>query len=1512
MNCKSLIHPFQYDTGISQNQRVIESLLEGPAQLDGRTMADMLGYFVSFSRQINFYDEDLSVKDWQPFFQNSLPFITASILNFRQDTITSQIAAYQKKFLRRPSKAGLEILVNYLCNKVIKPFSNWDLKLHNSGLPIELVLDGLIKKTLKDQCGVFIQQVNTAVKLYRFQPIDFNQLLQGGSATTPWNFTLDELTATLPSTKNFGGTKRARLIGLYTAIAGIATPFLKAINAAAGAASISLQQSFESLKDDIKQRHQPHLALIFAFLNLFRHLQDSLNGFTKKHVDFFYRQVLAFQPKGAIPDKAHIVFAIQKQLTSYQLKKGATVKGPKDNNKADILFALDDELVVNQAQITDLRTLFVNNQPVQNNVFVEGVYMAPVATKADGLSLPFPEGGPNSWPTLGAHYSKYRDSENNFTHAYPNARLAFVMASPVLLLNEGERKITFTITCNLNKTYCPNPLIADPSQLFGNLRTALQSPDNVYYYVNQDLIKQAVKAGIDSETEQKLRSFLLTAKTTKTYPDILCYNDLTEPIYEATIPAAAWPPFSDAVKISLLPFFPPQQGLNIAFSGEKDWVIPKNSSTVTFSDLGADNSFTLTIISQLKLDEPAVTFYNKDVLKEDINTKLPAARITLNDKIKIAVPAPEAPPTSAAAPGDAPQTDCCLRPSPKDPGKISLYHFFRNIQITGTTITVQACGIKNFVVQNDESLQDVNKPIYPFGTRPTIIDFDIVTRKEVKPTEPAPADTPSTQPKNLVGPNFYIGSQEIFGKKWTNVNINLNWKDRPSNFEDYYRAYWVNKTNTPNLPAFGLKKELFQVNVAVLQKQNWIRENNTAPNTTHNDITDSNNRQLFHDDGAAAGCQRTGYDQSIALVNNVFDNYTPAFTIDPAAPLTKYEAATQQGFIRLNLQNQDFLQKDYAYVLGRQMMALSKLSGAGKDQKDPDALRLEDAVYYTQQGEPVVFSTDDLGSKIGENKQFIDEVANRTNNELATHVDPNGTHIPQEDADHIRYALYHPDKEHNMIAMVNALQANITQEADVLGKTQKNFQAIIPNEPWTPIIQGMSLDYTATALATDIDLIHLYPFANTYKKEELSQRPTIFPSLCDEGTLYLGLDALTPASNINILFQLAEATSDTEAEKVPVTWSYLDNNTWKPLRTGFEILDDATNNLSTTGIIKFAIPGNITSDNTVMPAGLSWIRASISNNSGIVAETIAIYTQAIEATFTDAAANDEQRLDTPLPAHSLAKLEVADANIKKVDQPDDSVGGRIAETDGYFYVRVSETLRHKGRAIQSCDYERIALDAFPQLFKAKCINHSLGLNAHKYANDYPMAPGFVLLAVIPDLNRLKASGSFEPRVPLSLLDELEIRMQKLTSPFVRFRAMNPRYEKVDFCLKVKLLPGKDENFYKQKLQDDIRTFMAPWSVGEFDKLRFGQVINRSDVIRFLETRDYLDYIDEWRWRHDEDQDHPQPSQDLTEILPLTPRSILVAGYIDVSIVHSDPAKWDSTQTKNPLNQVKTFKNGQLP
>jgi hypothetical protein len=323
----------------------------------------------------------------------------------------------------------------------------------------------------------------------------------------------------------------------------------------------------------------------------------------------------------------------------------------------------------------------------------------------------------------------------------------------------------------------------------------------------------------------------------------------------------------------------------------------------------------------------------------------------------------------------------------------------------------------------------------------------------------------------------------------------------------------------------------------------------------------------------------------------------------------------------------------------------------------------------------------------------------------------------------------------------------------------------------------------------------------------------------------------------------------------------------------------------------------MSTQNTIMPKDIHWIKASLGKNSRTASETTGIHTQAVSATFVMSETTDTARLASSMEAGKIEKLLVATPNIKGLTQPYQSFGGRLPEIEGSYYVRVSEQLRHKGRAIQKWDYERIILEEFPLIYKAKCINHSFQTDAKLYLNDVPYAPGYVILAVIPDLRRLKAGNSFEPKVPVSVLNKIDAYIAKRTSPFVRLRASNPRYEKIDFCITARFKPGVDENYYKEKLKSEIREYLAPWAVGKYDKLTFGQCVYRSDIIRFIERTGYVDFIIDLKMKHDNEAG---PLTDRQRACPASPRSILIAGNIDIVI---DPQRCDSWCEMKP-EQIK--------
>lgn len=1601
--CDCLLHPFQNDAGVSQQQRVMDELLGGKTKIDARKTADLLDYIYQLSGNINFYNTDLAISDWKPFFDASPPFALASLIRYNLKQTNERFELYKSLFEKKQTVSGLQLILFFIFYNTVKRVNNWYKKIKGTGLPAERIFESIIKDKLKEPLQNLIALNQLASKWFCVSKFDLAAFFQDDI----WEInTQGSLSIQAEKEENDillnGDCDRLR--DLYNRSIRLYSSLAEPIMILATAAELSLEQSIFPLKQELQKKHLPHLGLLFAFIKLFEKLQNNLNEYTKKHIDFFYKDVLKLKPKKEVPDQAYIVFEIQKELDKYLLKEGLLVKDGKDINKEEVLFSLDDDIVVNQAQVKDVRTLHLNNQvrpdPAGsgNNISItEGVYIASDARMADGIDKDFQSEVKNFY-TVGNKESKYVYPGRKVFKPYPNARLGFILASPVLLLSGGKRTVNVTLACQLEDPTDDHDVIGQvckdgadngeyaknypARQLFSRVRKAFRK---YYVYISEELIQEAAKKGISPDTVNLLRNkFLLESNRNVCGVFQSFYKNENSVDWEEWR-AGYYKNVVTTEKDVIDELFKRQRVFKILFSGEKEWIEPDQLAKLRMTSLTEDpvshkKTFSIKFTAIIKDGRPGVTFFNKETLKEDFDSTQPLMKIELNDKIKV------------KRGFDLLKNGCCLDKkytNTKIP--ISFYYFLRNVRIIERTnkdlftrsyetrINVKVCGLKNFIVQNDDGVMDVNGPIYPFGPRPDIIDFNVINpsycltpsliddaialnpggfRNEASRTLRALLTIENnnririaktalsnflgqsfTDPvthgalflnvaeksslvtcftnnsknycgENLKGPNFYIGSKEVFCKKWNEVFVKFNWKDRPSDFRDYYKGY-IAKADPSEAATFiyGMDKNQFQINLSILKNGKWNLEDLHShafplPDDTNlNEKTNCNNRLLFPDYNLISFCASSADFETLHIKKSFFSHIVPEFQIDNSS-FGKFDVGSRKGFLRINLQNQDFLHKNYPYVLARQMMALGKLP-----------TKIDDAVYYDKNGGVIVFNATEIRDSIAAASVIAEKVqhgVNDTPNGIKANAgDPGAGIIDEDKAEAIRRVILPPTSLHlgppsvpeiddgqNMTKDVDDLAELIGRIGDSLDDSQ--LQAIIPNTPWTPAIENISIDYKATATIKDIDLIHLYPFANTYKHEEMELQPTLFPAFCDEGTLFIGLEKLVPGNNLNILFQLAEATADSESDPENVHWHYLDNNTWKPLREGFEVLKDDTEDLTTSGIIKFATPENMTNKNTVMPSGLHWIKATIPKNSGSVSETTGIHTQAMSVTFTNTEANDKLRLAKPIDAKQIAKLNEADASVKQVIQPYETFGGQVPENEGMFYVRVSELLRHKGRAIQKFDYERILLDQFPQIFKTKCINHSFGLNAHLYKNDFPYAPGYVVLAVIPDLFKLKAGNAFEPKVPVSLLEKIDDYMRKHTSVFVKFRAMNPRYEKVHLSIKVKLIKGKDEIYFKERLGNDIREFLAPWAVGEYYKLSFGQCVNRSDIIRFMETRDYIDFILELRMRHETEEGFPIDKTtgaiiEITEVCPQTPRSILLAGDVDVCIEKETCGNWDGSE-----------------
>ena len=437
----NISHPLKNYTGTSQRTRLIEALDVGTAPVDGKTLADQLFLISRYARQINFYDygkdssgaEYQEIGQWDSFFKNSLPFQLAILSKTSFDGLEAQFLLLIGELRENPSKQSLESVLVFLVHNLIDPIDTLYAMVEAGKNSFMVPLLAIVKSSFIEALKDFIALYNASSTFLCVEKNSFADFMG-----LPWQlgvnevYALDSCIQQVTRGKKEAYSKAAELLNtiFYRMFSG----FQEVVNTAPD----YLEESLVPLEVSLQKKHQPHLALIFTFLELLRHFQGNINELGTKHLDFFYQTVLKIVPKEAVPDKAHLVFEVAKHLDEYPLPKDLLLKDGKDVNKQEIQFGLDHEIVLDKAQVKEVKTLSLYPVEGTDQEHLEGLYIAPVANSSDGLGKAFEKEQPKNWATLGSKYSKYFQEGNLLADEHPQARIGFVLASPVLLLQEGK------------------------------------------------------------------------------------------------------------------------------------------------------------------------------------------------------------------------------------------------------------------------------------------------------------------------------------------------------------------------------------------------------------------------------------------------------------------------------------------------------------------------------------------------------------------------------------------------------------------------------------------------------------------------------------------------------------------------------------------------------------------------------------------------------------------------------------------------------------------------------------------------------------------------------------------------------------------------------------------------------------------------------------------------------------------------------------------------------------------
>jgi hypothetical protein len=226
-----------------------------------------------------------------------------------------------------------------------------------------------------------------------------------------------------------------------------------------------------------------------------------------------------------------------------------------------------------------------------------------------------------------------------------------------------------------------------------------------------------------------------------------------------------------------------------------------------------------------------------------------------------------------------------------------------------------------------------------------------------------------------------------------------------------------------------------------------------------------------------------------------------------------------------------------------------------------------------------------------------------------------------------------------------------------------------------------------------------------------------------------------------------------------------------------------------------------------------------------------------------------------------------------------AVGGKAKEEPSSFYTRTSERLRHKQRSVSMWDYERLVLQNFPAISKAKALSHTRYYvdplsNEVQYSES---TPGNLSLVCVP-----QKATTFEPDAkpftPIDTLEEVKAYLQNHLPDWATLHVRNPIFEEVEIDCRVEFQAHiKDKEYYKRVLKEDLKGLLSPWRGQAGNELRFDWRIHKSEIIDFIDERPYIDYVRDLKLNVLYGSGDGDRTDDVKEAIPRYAVSVLISA-----------------------------------
>ncbi len=1324
------------NTAVSQQDRWRPALHPDYSRVDDRSLPELLDFAARFGRLINYYDLENTVQgDWSEFFSRDPVLVLASIAATDVAGMERELAMLARRIREERTGERKRELLDRLLDSALDLPRRVDRWLHameaRDASGTTRLVHARIAADVRDHLGRELRLLRSwDIARSESQPrddSDFNLLWSVRTAepdqtVSPGDTELEKIDASLP-----------HIIGAWQRVSDSVARWADAA-----------RSQIAAIIEESNGRHQPHVALFVAFAHLVAIAQESINDFSTRRADFYFRRVLRDENLKPLPDSVYVAFdaAPSPVPVSLTIPRHTRLLAGKDAQGRERSYESCDDLTVTGAMLAMVRTVRSVMGPLlprETGSVVERIVSRQM-TRDDANASGF----------------------STFGHAADEpAAIGFVVGAPTLWLRGGRRSVTLAFRC------AP----AQPA-------------------TNEVLARLNLATGLDNDQIlQKLleHAFALSVSTSAGWVPVETYTvDL--------VPGRGGPGF--ALRFVLGADMPP--------------VAP-------FPD------------SPLAAERPAV------------RAQLRQQRVTF-DEGRIAFGAY---PLSILA----------------------------GLAIVSVDVQVRVEELSPAAVENSGGVVDTTRPFAAFGAVPA------------------------------VGSYLRLREPELFMKDVNALALRIRWFALPAaetGFQGYYRGYVIGPNGLPQERLFD--NQVFRA--AVVQERGpsgSVRQESRSEHYLFRTVAERSD-PIPERDGrlstwtvfeklsmtsaqrpADDGGPHTSLRVELAAPAYAFGNNLYAQNVLHAATSAQTDAACEAS-----------CQAEYAFLLhtarsvesvlppltqtgirGRLVEATRTLRGLRTRADTVGAnraatlARLADAAYeslaaclaeWQERFTPPQLSAlqeqlaacrvgpalEKLSASEALRSQLRAAAAAAGTDSASTHLDrcdliiSAAWWVRDSDAGYSDGSEwgYRRTVRTNLIRCIRELRARYdsaikTCKENCLHGERRQLR---PNPPYMPEIEAVSFDYSAGGPATF--LAHLLPFDGHRQLDPAGPAfPPLLPAFAHAGNLYLGFTRFDGPQTLPIYMRMGKGHDVTPSA---ISWACLSGNRWLSIPSP-PSRADATRGLQTSGIVTVTVPRiENPRAGTVMPGPLEWIRAAIAARPDDVPPMLGIYAHAVKATRH--VAGNDVRLDEPLPPRTITALAKPVKGIGSVTQPGASFGGRAAESDPAFHVRMSERLRHKNRAILAWDYEHIVLERFPTVWKVRVLPAR-----RRRAGDPVSVAGAVRVIVVPGPTSPDVADPTAPTCSAETLAGITETLRQAAGTFVHPQVLNPIYVRTAVTAMVRWRDGEDPRISAGRLSDEIKAYLSPWGTD----VRGGRGVSEPELAEFVQSRGYVELVTAIEIEHDQ-------------------------------------------------------------